>query len=277
MGSDDLVYSKDALEAKATFYDKDYTIYVEGKDDLLFWNKICRLADLKNYHIEDVGGDPINDYRKILENEVADFIVACDLNFDDFINKKKTPRIVTTYGHSIENSMYILIDKIDHIIGTYSKSLKSFKKEIEAAFKDLTEKIYYIILYDIANEVFDKSIAVLTNSCNRYLATTHSYELCEKKIKETIRKIEVLFSKEEIDFCLNKLKKTKKDIWFYIRGHFLTTWIYKLIKTLSESHSSVKTDISYDSIYSAFIDIRKSQKDINYSIKLMRQAAADMY
>ena len=51
---DSLEYSKEALGAKGLFYNKKTTVYVEGKDDPLFWEKIFELAGLEVY-IEDVG------------------------------------------------------------------------------------------------------------------------------------------------------------------------------------------------------------------------------
>jgi len=275
----ELIYSKEALEAKATFYNKDFAIYVEGKDDILFWNTICGYAGVKNYHIEDVGGDPIKDYQKIiLENQNTDFIVACDLNFDDFkSNRITSKRIVTTYGHSIENTMYYMIEKIDHVVKQYSKTIKSSVIEITEAIFELCKKLYKLIVYDVANDLFDKSVSMLSNSCSKYLLVEHSYQLCDKKIDATVNKFRHLFTVDELKYCEKHIKKSKKEIWFYIRGHFLTTWLYKLIKTLSETRSGVKVDITYDAIYSAFIDCKKNQKDMRQLIKNMKIATNDIY
>ncbi|MBD1362883.1 DUF4435 domain-containing protein [Mucilaginibacter sp. ZT4R22] len=277
MREDDLVYSTAALEAKATFYNKDYTIYVEGKDDLLFWDTICKYAKLSNYHIEDVGGEPINYYKELLTDD-PDFIVACDLTYDEIKGiKNKSPKLVYTYGHSIENSMYRSIDRIDSAIKKYSKDLKSHREEIKSAIDELIDKIKKLIIYDIANEVFNKSVAVIANNCARYLKVGYSYHLCNNKINETINKISHLFEKEELEFCENRLNKVNKSLWFYIRGHFLTTWILKLIKYLCEQSSKVKIDITYNAIYSEFIECNKSDSDIKYLIRSLKRAKNSIY
>ena len=51
-----LEYSLDALDAKGLFYNKSLTVYVEGNDDVLFWDYLFKIAEV-SAHIEDVGGD----------------------------------------------------------------------------------------------------------------------------------------------------------------------------------------------------------------------------
>ena len=53
--SNGLEYSNEALSSKGLFYNKTITVYVEGKDDPLFWDKLFDLAEI-SAHIEDVGG-----------------------------------------------------------------------------------------------------------------------------------------------------------------------------------------------------------------------------
>jgi hypothetical protein len=129
-----------------------------------------------------------------------------------------------------------------------------------------------IIIFDIANNVYNRPHIVLSNSCQRFLLVNHSYHLCKKKINDLLRKLSAFFSEDEIDHCRKKVLELKKDIWFYVRGHFLTTWIYKLIKTIAEKSGS-SIDITYDALYSEFVHSSNFQYDVKPLIKNIKIAA----
>ena len=126
---DSLEYSIDALDAKSLFYNKDFTVFVEGKDDILFWSYLFKLGNISAY-IEDVGGDKeIDKYINKILFEHATFIVACDNDHKPFLNDYEVhPQIKTTYGYSIENSMYStsVINDIVCKLGRISIDVKDF-------------------------------------------------------------------------------------------------------------------------------------------------------
>jgi len=273
----DLVYSADALSAKATFYNKDFSIFVEGKEDLIFWKNICEYANVKNFHIEDVGGTPIKDYIKLIEIENAEFIVACDLNYNDFLGTvKKNNKIIYTYGHSIENTMYFLVERINLLLRTLTKTLHDFEEQISSAISDMIGALETLIIYDIANFIFDKSIPVLTNNCHKFLSPK-TFKLNQQKIQETIDFCRASISDEEFNLCRNKVIKSKKNPWFLIRGHFLASWILKLVRTIAERHSGFNLNLSYEALYSLFINCDKNQKDVLYLRRKMKMAVQEFY
>ena len=100
-------YSVEAEEAKRLFYNKDYTVFVEGADDVIFWSKLFELAELDS-HIEDVGGkDRLKTKIYDILDSGASFIVCCDSDHSDFDDERiEHQQIIRTYGYSIENSMY---------------------------------------------------------------------------------------------------------------------------------------------------------------------------
>ena len=51
MAANTLVYSESALRVKAAFYNKKAMVYVEGTDDIIFWEQFF---DKNVYKVEDV-------------------------------------------------------------------------------------------------------------------------------------------------------------------------------------------------------------------------------
>lgn len=50
MAANTLVYSESALRVKAAFYNKKAMVYVEGTDDIIFWEQFSK----KKVHIKSV-------------------------------------------------------------------------------------------------------------------------------------------------------------------------------------------------------------------------------
>ena len=97
-------YSSDAIENRAAFFDKNFTVYVEGPEDILFWDNLFQEAGLDDFHIEDVGGsenlEPF--IQEILQNDL-NIIVACDSDYAKLDNSLVVnDKIIYTHGFSIE-------------------------------------------------------------------------------------------------------------------------------------------------------------------------------
>jgi hypothetical protein len=249
-----LEYSNDALDAKGLFYNKSLTVYVEGPDDVLFWDYLFKAAEVSAY-IEDVGGDQeIKKYIEGILNDEAGFIVACDNDHNDFIDDKILhPRIVRTYGYSIENSMYNL-NKIEDIVSKLSRQRVDVKGIIETWAEEFSNHVYELLKYDIANHKFKKGISVFGNSCMRFLKSNTSHKLSVVKISEYIDLIKHNFTTEEIQEVERLLNTSEKDFWFLIKGHFLTNATMNLIKSLVRAQCGTQCSISLDMIYSLTID-----------------------
>lgn len=249
-----LEYSNDALDAKGLFYNKSLTVYVEGPDDVLFWDYLFKVAEVSAY-IEDVGGEQeIKKYIESILNQDAGFIVACDNDHNDFLDDKIIhPKIVRTYGYSIENSMYNF-EKIEEIISKLSRQRVDVKGIIEKWAEEFSNQVYELLKYDIANHKFKKGISVFGDSCMRFLTSNTSHKLSVEKISEYIESIKEHFSLEEINEVESLLNTSEKDFWFLIKGHFLTNATMNLIKSLVRAQCGSQCAISLDMIYSLTID-----------------------
>lgn len=258
---DSIEYSTDALEAKGLFYNKSFTVYVEGKDDVLFWEYLFNIAEV-SAHIEEVGGDKeIEKYiTKILEDN-AGFIVACDNDHNDF-TQFQTPhsQIVRTYGYSIENSMYNF-NRIQDIISKLCRQSVDVKSIIEEWAEEFTNNVYDLLRYDIANHKFKKGIKVFGDNCVRFLKSNSSHKISSSKIQSFINTVKSNFTDEEMEQVDSLLAVSQKDFWFLIKGHFLTNATMNLIKTLVEKQSGDCCSISLDMIYALTIDCTENWED----------------
>ncbi len=251
---DSLEYSTEALEAKALFYNKQVTVYVEGQDDVLFWTYLFDIADI-NAHIEDVGGiEEINKYISKILDENAGFYVACDLDHSDFIDNAIThKKVIRTYGYSIENSMYSIMS-INSIVSKLSRKKVDVIEITEKWAQDFCNDVYDLIVYDIANHKFNKGISVMNNCSIRFLTSKRSNKVSPQKVKAFIESIKDNFSEEEFSIVKNLLNQSQKDFWYHIKGHFLSHAVINLIKKLVKNETGQDKSISLDSLYTLTID-----------------------
>ena len=265
-----LEYSSDALEVKGLFYNKPLTVYVEGPDDIIFWNTVFKKADV-SAHIEDAGGktEIKKMYSQILENGVK-YCVAIDNDNSKFMpNYVHHPRIIRTYGYSIENSMYYNKKIIADQISNLSRCSKDHTPIVESWIDDFSKSAEKLIIYDIANNRFEKGVCVFGDNCCRLLAKNSSYKLCQTKIADFIESIEPLFTKDEIDDVKNLLRACDKDPWFLIKGHFISHSLINLIKATVKQNSGIAPVFSSDILYSMTvnnIDEWDGRPDIAYVI-----------
>lgn len=256
-----LDYSNDALSAKGLFYNKTYTVYVEGKDDRHFWRYLFELAE-KDVHIEDVGGiNEIEKYIRKIIDEDADFIVACDSDYRDFYqNKVSHPSIINTYGYSIENSLYNPLE-IEKVIQKLSRTNVQVLTVINEWIDEFSSKIEELLVYDIANARFNKRISALPSNCTPFLNSKQSHVLSLEKVKAHIEKIKSGFTDDEIMIVKELIEKSSKKIWFHLRGHFLTIGVTNLIKTLVKQLDGTAPTFSSDILYAFTIDCRENWTD----------------
>lgn len=256
-----LEYSVDALEAKSLFYNRTMSVYVEGKDDVLFWEYLFNIAEI-NAHIEEVGGDKeIEKYITNILDDNAGFIVACDNDHNDFIEPKIThPQIIRTYGYSVENSMYNF-HRIENIVSKLCRQSVNVKSIIEEWAEDFTNKVYDLLRYDIANHKFKKGIPIFGDNCVRFLKSKTSHHISSSKTQYFIDSIADKFSDDELKQIDVLLNVSKKDFWFLIKGHFLTNATMNLIKALVKKESGGNCSVSLDMIYALTIDCTENWKD----------------
>jgi len=258
----ELEYSNEALEAKGLFYNKEFTVYVEGKDDPFFWGQLFSLAEIEA-HIEDVGGkNELDKYIEKIINEGADFYVARDNDnsefYDDTLNHE---RIISTYGYSIENSMYFYPSTIEIAISKFCRQKIDFSTEFNAWLSEFSNNLFDLIIYDIANNKFKRGVSIFGDNCFRFLKGQNSYTVCSNKINAFIDSIKANFTDDEINEVKNLVNQSEKDLWFLIKGHFITHALINLIKNSIKKAVGSSKSMTPDYLYSITVDCTENWKN----------------
>lgn len=260
----ELEYSVDALNVKAEFFGKNFSVYVEGEDDIMFWESFFKIAGFDSIYIEDVGGyTNLTPYMAKILDEDAKIIVAADTDHFDIIGFDfEHDRIVRTYGYSIENTLYNS-ERISKIIRKLSKKKPPEVDEIEKwkiGFADVGKEL---LVYAIANKIFDKEIKTFTDKCSRFLKSKKAAELCEDKLKEWKNDLERKFTPEEFEKAEDIVSKSTKDKWYLIRGHFLTNGVINYIKKQVRTLVGKEPSLPLDNLYAMCADLTEL-KDFNH-------------
>ena len=270
MKPNSLEYSTDALNVKSQFFNKTISVYVEGKEDIIFWDSIFKYSKLKDYHIEESNG---KENLQILMNKIIDedarIIVAIDCDHSPFLKDYKyhNRRIIKTFGYSIENTMYCY-NNIEQTIKRFAKTRKNFQEQIRIWYKNFSLSSKELLNYDVANVRFSKSTRVFGDKCNRFLKSEDSYELSQTKINNYISSIISKFSEKEINETSDLIDADDRELRYLIKGHFLTNGVINLIKQTVLQETGFKITISIDSLYSLMVtclgNCQNDCEDMNY-------------
>lgn len=255
MNNPSIEYSKEALEVKSLFYSKRFSVYVEGEEDVIFWESLFKISGYEDIYIEDVGGySELIPYMNKIVMEDAKILVAADSDHRDLVGFDfDDERIIRTYGYSIENSMYS-IQRIYSIIKKLSRNKFKQKEEISKWRIKFSEEARKLIVYSIANNLFDKGVIVFGDKCSRFLKDDAINELCSNKIEVFLNELERQFTKDEIRQASILLEKSTKETWFLIKGHFLTNGVLNHIALTVEKTTGKKPYISLDALYAMCAD-----------------------
>ncbi len=101
-----LEHSVEAKNVTNKFYQVDKMIYVEGQDDIIFWDIILKEFAQFTFKIEKAGGkEELEKYIEEIKSGVASYFVARDSDYDEILGFDEVKGVIRTYGHSIENTI----------------------------------------------------------------------------------------------------------------------------------------------------------------------------
>lgn len=242
------------LKNLSLFYKKPI-VYVEGKDDILFWQKLFFYIASKEVHCLTANKHSLVDIAKELSKEaIHDLYIAMDSDYSYFCGEKiKHKQVLYTYGYSIENTMYCnesiatAIQKTGRLEERPLIGVKEWKEHF-------TESIYDLLIADTANECNKLGLNILGKNCARFLQKD-SPNLSKTKIKHKLGEIKAKIPPNNIAEIEKIIKKNKKKLFRFIRGHFITNAIIKLFKKIIIKHSDKGSiAISSDHVYSNCVD-----------------------
>lgn len=249
----DLSYSDDALNVRGAFFGAKAIVYVEGDDDLLFWKEVFDKATDDPFEVESVGGaTTLDEYIQKIVSGNLDAIAARDADFLSFIGPPLSdPRIVYTYGYSIENSLYVE-SAIAQLVRSWAKSPQVTVDECTAWLRDLAATISPLVHLDAANAIAAVGVATIGDNCTRYMTGANSATVCPGKIAAAIAEIESKIPAVALQQAQAVVGSEPSEIISNLRGHFLTSAVHRYIVKRSRDFGR-KVSISAESLYAAAI------------------------
>jgi hypothetical protein len=264
-----LSYSSKALDTLPLFHRKKYVIYVEGQDDVIFWEIVLKKFNIQDYQLKIAGGaNEVDKYIFSIVNDDVDIAVARDSDYSGITGKQfNHPRVIYTYGYSIENSLYCPAN-IAKAIALHSRTVENYEVVSAKWLNEFVDKFERLIVLDIANEIYGRGIQVLGANCCRFLTTQASYTASEAKVRDHATEIEKQFAKSEISEAQTFINKSRKELLYIIRGHFMANAISNFIKSKVNAISKRQIQLSAENLYIVFISHFESEcsttKDMDF-------------
>lgn len=261
----DLSYSVDAKNVIHLFHGVSKIVYVEGDDDIPFWETIFNKLAPYTVKVEEVGGkEEVQKYINDILSDNANFIVARDADYDAISGKIEHPNIIYTYGHSIENSLVnssILNKVIRNVCRLRNNEVPSTLSS--DWINEISEAVAPLVYHDIINELDGLGVSVLNKSCEQFLVSRNNYKFCEKKINAYLEQLPFQVDETRIEESGNLIDERGLSIVDILRGHFLFSAAYYFIKHTVRNLRR-KTSISLDMLYSNLLTAFEMLFDRNH-------------
>lgn len=250
----DFYYSEDASNITHLFYGADVMVYVEGEDDVPFWEVIFGCLASYKVEVQDMGGS--NELAKQIEMLQAgklNGIIACDSDFETIKGCESNKNIIRTYGYAIENTVisYATVLKVIKSVGKIS-SRNAPNSEIEAWQINFFNIMKGLIIHDIYNELNIIGTSVVGDNCSRFFKAKNSHDICEKKVSQYIKSLNFTVSDAETQQINILISLIQRELNDFIRGHFLFSAVSKFISS-SIKQINTKASISNDALYGALL------------------------
>lgn len=240
-----------AQNVEAKFYGKVAIVYVEGRDDVLFWSQYF---DRNKFEIREKDGcRNLDDIIDAIQNNGLKQIVACDADYSFYEKKKRNhPLLVTTLSHSIECVMYCPVN-LNNCIQKLARDLSDHIVDINSLYDTFCNDVKELVIYDIVNNVYKHGDSILGDSCVRFLGSNQSVTIDPDKVDDFLKLRS--FPSEQLDEIRNQMKSDNRSMRQITKGHFQTGFVLNLLKKIS---SQIRGDscgtISCDTLFAMLVD-----------------------
>lgn len=256
MGS--IEYSDEALNVRSRFYNSDNIVYVEGEEDILFWETIFNKIKLLKVKVEEVGGAPALDeiINKIDAGDL-DVIAARDSDYKRILGEAiEHDNVIYTYGYSIENTLYTA-EAIRRITRIWCRGENITSEECQKWFDGFIDSIESLVHYDLANYMHKTSYQVLGNNCSRFMKNIKSPEVDVDKVKLHLKGVSKKITKAKLSDSVKLLEHSVFNVTDIVRGHFLTSAILKYINSVIKALRK-PVSVPYEALYASIIQTFES-------------------
>jgi hypothetical protein len=262
----DLEYSIEARNILNVFYGVERVIFVEGEDDIPFWEFLFDKLGNVNVKAEDAGGKgKLKSRIDEIRNGNGSFFVAIDSDFDWLTNESSHPQIFSTFGYSIENTM-ISDESLQRLICRVAKVSRHQvdKEKCQDWLSSIEAEVHSLVLADVANRVQDSGINVVPDNCDRFLVSKKSSKLSAQKISTHLRDLDIDVPEQFQSDFIAKLESRGLRWTDVLRGHFLISAAFRFIKEyVAELKSAIS--ISREMLFGSLMLAFEASFDQNHS------------
>ena len=226
----DFVYSSGALNVLERFHRVDVVVHVEGEDDVVFWSQIFELFSELKAEFISVGSCSELDRRiALIESGAMRGIAARDC---DYLRIREAlschPRVLYTYGYSIENTLYCLTS-IKSMLRVACKSHVDMTEECMEWIFCFSSEFFEIFKLDVASELGACGLAVLGDNCSRYMESESSPKPSPEKIKSKRLDVALRIPEAVVRAVDELVVGEEVTLPRWLRGHFLASGVQKFI------------------------------------------------
>lgn len=273
----DLEHSIEARNILNVFYGVERVVYVEGEDDISFWEFLFDKIAGINVKAEEVGGKgKLKSRIDEIKDGEGSFLVATDSDFDWLNNGDLHPQIYSTFGYSIENSM-ISEESLQRFICRVAKVSKHqvSKERCREWLSSVEDEVQSLVITDAANRHQDAGLTVVPDNCDRFLVSKKSSQLSTQKITTHVEKLNINIPLEFQEEYLARMNSRGLRWIDVLRGHFLISATFRFIKKyVAELRSAVS--ISREMLFGGLMLAFEASFDRNHSHYNYYQAIFDV-
>ena len=262
-----LEYSVGAKNVLTRFYRVDKMLYVEGDDDVPFWEFMFEKFSDFNVEVQEVGGkEELRKYVKLIDEGELNDIAAMDNDFSPFNGERVDGScIIKTAGYSVENTLISakVLMKVARKIGRLPARSVTLE-ECQSWLDDFHCRCSTLLINDLIDQCEGKKLGVVGDNCHRFLVSNQSDKVCPKKVERHLKDLGL-----ETDPNLSdQLEKSRQEAGLhltdYIRGHFLASAAQKFVFLLVK-RKAAKVGLSNAAFFGALNLAFESTFDINHA------------
>lgn len=212
------------------FYQSSYTIYVEGDDDVIFWENLFPyiFQGIRVKFLPAGNCIMIDQYINDIVNNGSSLIVIRDQDYLWATNRIIHPRVIYTYGHSLENTLYS-IENISKTISIVTKTRNRYRKMTKIWLENLATQISNLQVLEAANIALGRGVRVLGDSSSIVLTHYNSSNIDPTKVTAAVTSLAGNFSTREITMYSSKLAKVRRPKYMLVRGHFMSLAVLNFV------------------------------------------------
>ena len=277
LDNNEFSYSNQAVSTVHEFHEVKFMLYVEGDDDITFWDlQFGRYIPENEYEIQKVDGkENLEPYISgILDGSISNTVVACDADYTDFMDVRPTDIcIVRTYGHSIENTMFCPVS-IVNFIRKCTNTTVDYQNEVASWITTFCSSAKCMLPYEIKNAIDPKHCEpmpkILTDKYHFLKISEKCCDLDNAKISSHISSFCAHYKQEDISAINDSIDASKKELRYIIQGHFLADGMMEFIRKKVKSIIGKSAGLSDIALYAAFSECPPSCRISCHDIQHLR-------